>query len=93
MGKDRFTTNEAAVELGVTAARVRQMVLHRVLPATKFGRDLVITAESLEVAKRRKIMPGPVPKRAGGDKHPRGQIRATNGTSTSKSSKKKGSKK
>ncbi len=91
MSKDRFTTNETAVELGVTAARVRQMVLHGVLPATKFGRDLVITAESLEVAKRRKTMPGPA-KSAGGEKRAIGQTRATNGTSAGSSSEKKSSK-
>jgi excisionase family DNA binding protein len=62
MKKDTFTTNEAAAELNVSSARVRQMVLDGTLPAQKFGRDLVITLEALEVARRRKTSPGPSPK-------------------------------
>lgn len=63
MGKETFTTNEAAAELNVTPARVRQMVLGGTLPARKFGRDLVITAEALELARQRKTIPGPEPKK------------------------------
>jgi excisionase family DNA binding protein len=62
MRKDTFTTSEAAAELGVTPARVRQMVLDGLLPAEKFGRDLVITADALEIAKQRKTARGPEPK-------------------------------
>jgi hypothetical protein len=32
------------------------------LPASRFGRALVITAEAIEAAKRRKTAPGPTPK-------------------------------
>jgi excisionase family DNA binding protein len=63
MGKETFTTNEAAAELNITPARVRQMVLDGTLPAEKFGRDLVITAEALEIARQRKTVPGPEPKK------------------------------
>jgi len=62
MDKSSFTTNEAAAELGVTPARVRQMVLKGTLPAEKFGRDLVITADALVLAKQRKTAPGPEPR-------------------------------
>ena len=63
MSKETFTTNEAAAELNITPARVRQMVLGGTLPAQKFGRDLLITAEALEIARQRKTIPGPEPKK------------------------------
>ncbi len=62
MSKETFTTAEAAEVLGVSATRVRQMVLDGTLPAEKFGRDLVITSAALELARKRKTKPGPVPK-------------------------------
>jgi excisionase family DNA binding protein len=62
MDKEAFTTKEAAESLGVSAARVRQMVLDGSLPARKFGRDLVITRGALEAARRRKTSPGPAAK-------------------------------
>jgi excisionase family DNA binding protein len=61
MAKLLFTTTEAAAELRVTSARVRQMVLKGELAAEKFGRDLVITAEAVTKAKKRKTTPGPLP--------------------------------
>jgi excisionase family DNA binding protein len=62
MEKEAFTTKEAAESLGVSAARVRQMVLDGSLPAKKFGRDLVITRGALEAARQRKTSPGPAAK-------------------------------
>lgn len=62
MSKETFTTSEAAEVLGVSAARIRQMVLAGDLPAEKFGRDLVITREAIEGARQRKTKPGPAPK-------------------------------
>jgi excisionase family DNA binding protein len=58
----RFTTNEAASELGVTPSRVRQMILEGKLKAKKIGRDLLISEKALAGAKKRKIKPGPAPK-------------------------------
>ena len=65
MSKQTFTTNEAAAELGVSAARVRQMVISGMLPAEKFGRDLAISREAIEAAKQRKTSPGPAAKPKG----------------------------
>ena len=44
-----LTTKEAAERLGVTAARVRQLVLAGDLPAEKFGRDLMIKEGDLKL--------------------------------------------
>jgi len=57
--KRLFTTAEASGELGVTSARVRQMILKGDLAAEKFGRDLMISPAALAKAKRRKTTPGP----------------------------------
>lgn len=59
MSKHLFTTSEAAEELGVTSARVRQMILKGELAAEKFGRDLMINSEAVAEAKKRKTRPGP----------------------------------
>ncbi len=61
MRKRLFTTAEAASELGVTSARVRQMILKGELEAEKFGRDLMISVEAVAKAKKRKTSPGPSP--------------------------------
>lgn len=62
MNKESFTANEAAAELGVSSARVRQMVLDGLLPASRFGRALVISADAIKAAKQRKTSPGPAAK-------------------------------
>ncbi len=49
-----ITTNEAAERLGVSAARVRRLVLDGRLPAEKFGRDLVINESDLKHFERLK---------------------------------------
>jgi excisionase family DNA binding protein len=67
MEKTTYTTSEAAAKLGVTVGRVRQLVLDGTLQAEKFGRDLVITAEALELARQRKTTRGPEPKPKDGD--------------------------
>jgi excisionase family DNA binding protein len=61
-----LTTKEAAERLGVSAARVRQLVLTGSLPAEKFGRDLMIKEEDLSLVAVRPM--GRPPKtRADGD--------------------------
>jgi excisionase family DNA binding protein len=55
MVKDWLTTAEAAARLGVTAGRVRQMVLKGQLPAEKAGRDLMIKEEDLKLVQHRKV--------------------------------------
>ncbi|HEX8397674.1 MAG TPA: helix-turn-helix domain-containing protein [Pyrinomonadaceae bacterium] len=54
MGK-KLTTKEVAQALGISDARVRQLVLSGRLPAEKFGRDLMIDEKDLELIKDRKV--------------------------------------
>lgn len=79
---ETLTTKEAAERLGVTPARVRQMVLSNQLPAEKFGRDLVIKASDLELVADRPI--GRPPKSTDTEKRATGKKNARNGTSTGK---------
>jgi excisionase family DNA binding protein len=57
--EETFTTTEAAEMLGVSAARIRQMVLAGVIEGEKRGRDLLIPKSQIEKAKARKTKPGP----------------------------------
>jgi len=50
-----LTTKEAAARLGVSPARVRQLVLAGNLPAAKFGRDLMINEGDLKLVADRPI--------------------------------------
>jgi len=86
---ETLTTKQAADKLGVSPARVRQLVLSGQLPAEKFGRDIVIKASDLTLVKDRPM--GRPPKSLPTtQKRATGQIRASNGASTGK---KKGGKK
>jgi excisionase family DNA binding protein len=49
-----LTTLQAAEILGVSDARVRQLVLDGRLPAQKFGRDLAIQEKDLKLVQDRK---------------------------------------
>lgn len=58
-----LTTKAAAERLGVSPARVRQLVLSGELPAEKFGRDLMIKEDDLKlVADRPMGRPPKAPK-------------------------------
>ncbi len=48
-----ITTKEAAERLGVSPARIRQLVLAGELPAEKFGRDLMIKESDLKLVEDR----------------------------------------
>ena len=61
-----LTTKEAAAKLGVSAARVRQLVLAGDLPAEKFGRDLMIKEDDLKLVADRPMGRPPKPKANGG---------------------------
>ena len=60
--KETYTTEEAAAELGVSSARVRQLILDGLLKTGRFGRAHVITRDALEAARNRQTTPGPAPK-------------------------------
>ena len=61
MSTQLYTTNEAADILGVTPARVRQMVSRDEIESVKMGRDRFIKPEAIEAARQRKTKPGPIP--------------------------------
>jgi excisionase family DNA binding protein len=81
-----FTTKEAAERLGITAARVRQLVLAGQLPAEKFGRDLVIHESDLESVKDRPIG-RPPGKASTANKAATAKATANSGASTKKKGK------
>jgi excisionase family DNA binding protein len=56
-----YTTAEAAAQLDVTPARVRQMVARGEIESVKMGRDRFITPGAIEDARKRKTKPGPTP--------------------------------
>lgn len=60
--KETYTTEEAAAALGVSSARVRQLIIDGLLKTERFGRAHVITREALEAARHRQTTPGPAPK-------------------------------
>jgi excisionase family DNA binding protein len=59
MTDDLLTTAEAATRLGLSAPRIRQLVLAGRLPATKHGRDWLIKTEDLAQLERRAYRRGP----------------------------------
>lgn len=65
MGKDFYTTEEAAELLGVTVGRVRQMIIDGTLQTERFGRAHMISKEALKAAENRKTKRGPTPKKRG----------------------------
>lgn len=72
-----LTTQQAAEKLGVTAGRIRQMIVDKQLPTAKFGHVHMIKKSDLKLVENRKV--GRPPK--------------AKGETVSKPSKNKGSKK
>lgn len=63
-----LTTKEAGERLGISASRVRQLVLDKRLPAIKTGRDLLIRDADLDLVSERKPgRPKPYAQNAGPD--------------------------
>lgn len=54
-----FTAKEAALKVGVSYSRIRQMTAAGEIEHKYFGRMLVITEKGIEQAINRKINPGP----------------------------------
>ena len=62
-----LTTQQVAEKLGVTAGRVRQMIVDGQLPATKMGRDNFIREADLKLVAERKVgRPPKLAKKAAG---------------------------
>ena len=66
-----LTTQEAAEKLGVTAGRVRQMIVDGQLPATKLGRDNIIKESDLSLVENRKLGRPPKGKDSSNKEQPR----------------------
>jgi len=58
--KEEFTSREAALMVGVSDSRIRQLALAGEIEHRYFGRSLVITAAGIKQARARKKTPGPV---------------------------------
>ena len=50
-----LTTQQAADELGVTAGRIRQMIVDKQLPTVKFGHIHMIKKSDLKLVENRKV--------------------------------------
>jgi excisionase family DNA binding protein len=50
-----LTTRQAAEKLGVSDARIRQMISNEQLPAQKFGHVHMINEEDLKLVENRKV--------------------------------------
>lgn len=52
--KDRYTTTEAAEELGIGKHGVQRLIQRKRLPASRFGREYEISRQDLEQEMRRR---------------------------------------
>jgi excisionase family DNA binding protein len=57
-----LTTQQAAEALGVTAGRIRQMIVDKQLPTAKFGHIHMIKKSDLKLVEDRKVGRPPKPK-------------------------------
>jgi excisionase family DNA binding protein len=63
-----LTTQQAADELGVTAGRIRQMIVDKQLPTIKFGHVHMIKRSDLKLVENRKVGRPPKAKAETGSK-------------------------
>lgn len=68
-----LTTGQAAQKLGVSAGRVRQMVVDGRLPVVRLGRDNLIRAADLALVKDRKTGRPPKDNEPSKERQPRAQ--------------------
>ncbi len=83
---NQLTTEEAAMALGITPSRVRQMIRAGQLPATRFGKAHLIYEKDLALVQERPVG-RPASKVSAANKAATGAAKASNGA------KKKGSRK
>jgi hypothetical protein len=57
-----FTTEQAAIELGVTPTRTRQLIRAGILKAQQYRRVYLVTLAAIAAARNRHDKPGPIPK-------------------------------
>ncbi|MCA1616436.1 MAG: helix-turn-helix domain-containing protein [Acidobacteria bacterium] len=79
-----ITTTEAAERLGISSARVRQLVVSGDLPVTKFGPVNMVKEDDLELIRERRGVGRPPKSSPVTEKRATGKKRATNGTSAGK---------
>jgi excisionase family DNA binding protein len=79
-----ITTTEAAERLGISSARVRQLVGRGDLPATKFGPVNMIKESDLDLVRNRPSAGRPPSKSPASEKRATAKKNASNGTSTHK---------
>ncbi len=89
---NQLTTEEAALALGITPSRVRQMIRAGQLPATRFGKAHLIYEKDLALVQERPVG-RPASKVSTANKAATKAAGAGNGRSPTRASKKKGSKK
>jgi excisionase family DNA binding protein len=82
-----FTTEQAAMELGVTPTRARQLIRAGILKAHQYGRAYLVTPAAIAAARKRHDKPGPIPKAqqqppSTAGRHATGHASAKNGSST-----------
>lgn len=91
MSERILTTEEAAAQLGVTPARVRQMIIARRLPSQRFGRSHMILESDLQLVEDRHT--GRPPKRSSETTRQLNQAFRNATEAEKKASKKRGSRK
>ncbi len=84
-----ITTTEAAERLGISSARVRQLVVSGDLPVIKFGPVNMVKEADLELIRDRPGVGRPPKSADAPEKRATGRIRASNGTATGKKKGKK----